>query len=300
MSQDLPPGLSPVPAPFLVTRMGSEGLTHAETRGRRFVAPSRGVRLPASAAASDPARWMAAHLPLRPESVLSHVTAARIHGLPLPRRWEDCVLVHVTTPREVPRPRRRDIVTHHAQLPGADVCVVGGLRVTSLARTFVDVASIVGFADLVALGDVVLQRRGLSREALLAVARGRQRYPGRGRAISAVAWLDPRAASPRESHLRVLLRRARLPRPEVNALITDDAGGFLAVGDLVFRRHRVVVEYDGQVHAPMAQRAKDAARRAVLREHGWIVVEIVGADMAYPARVIARVQAALRDGASRP
>ena len=49
----------------------------------------------------------------------------------------------------------------------------------------------------------------------------------------------------------------------------------------------------------MAQRAKDAARRAVLREHGWIVVEIVGEDMRYPARVVDRVRRALADGISQ-
>jgi predicted RNA-binding protein with RPS1 domain len=32
---------------------------------------------------------------------------------------------HVTTPRDVPRPRRRDIVTHHALLPDSDVVNVG-------------------------------------------------------------------------------------------------------------------------------------------------------------------------------
>ena len=143
-------------------------------------------------------------------------------------------------------------------------------------------------------------RRGLSSPAdLLAVAMARATYPGRRRAVLAIAWLDPAAASPRESHLRVLLRRGRLPRPEVNAVITDEHGGFLAVGDLVFRRERVIVEYDGEVHAPMPQRAKDAARRALLREHGWIVVEIVGEDMRYPHRVLARVRSALADGAVR-
>lgn len=205
----------------------------------------------------------------------------------------------MTTPREVPRPRRRDIVTHHASLPSSDVCVVEGLRVTSPARTYVDMASLLAFDDVVALGDVVLRRHLSSREELLRVASARATYPGRRRAVSAIAWLDAAAASPRESHLRVLLRRGRLPRPEVNGVIRDADGGFLAVGDLVFRRERVVVEYDGDVHASMQQRAKDAARRAVLREHGWIVVEIVGEDMRYPHRVLARVRSALADGAAR-
>ena len=284
---------------FLVSRDGTTDLTHAQTLSSRFVLTSRGVRLPAVGADTERARMEAAQLPLRPESVLSHVSAARIHGLPLPWRMRDAARAHVTTPREVPRPRRRDIVTHHSFLPASDVCVAGGLRVTTPARTYVDMAALLRRDELVALGDVLLRRGAASPEDLLAVATARGNYPGRHRAVSTVAWLDPAAASPRESHLRVLLRGARLPRPEVNGLILDEQGGFLAVGDLVFRRHRVIVEYDGEVHAPMRQRAKDAGRRALLREHGWIVVEIVGEDMRYPHRVVARVRSALADGVAR-
>jgi hypothetical protein len=287
-------------APFLVTADGGGELTRTQARHPSLELTSRGVRLPRQAADGIRARWLAAQLPLRPESVLSHTTAALVHRLPLPRALEGGVPVHVTTPRESPRPRRRDIVTHHARLPPEDVRRVGDLRVTSPERTYVDMAAILGFADLVACGDIVLRDHGASPEALLLVAEARLRYPGRPRAVAAVGWLDARSASPRESHLRVLLRRAGLPRPEVNGLITDEHSGFLAIGDLVFRRERVVVEYDGEVHAPMAQRARDAARRALLREHGWIVVEVVGADMHYPARVVARVRAALRDGRARP
>lgn len=285
--------------PFLVTHDGGGSVTRGESRHARFVLTSRGVRLPAGEADDVAARWLAAHLPLRSGIVLSHPTAAQLLGLPLPRALEDLTVAHVTTPRGASRPRRRDLVSHHAQLPAEDVVHLWGLPITSPARTYVDMASLLDHADLVALGDVVMRRFNVSRETLLGVARQRLRFPGRGKALAAVAWLDPRAESPRESHLRVLLRQARLPLPEVNADIVDEQGRFLARGDLVFRRERVIVEYDGEVHASMEARAKDAARRARLREAGWIVVEIVGADMHDPARVIARVRAALRDGRER-
>ena len=284
--------------PFLVTADGTATLSRMQARHPSYLLTSRGVRLPTSSADADAARWSAALLPLRPESVLSHTSAAQVHRLPIPRHLERDARVHVTTPRDLPRPRRRDLVTHHASLAAVDVCLIDGLRSTTPARTYVDMAALLPFDHLVALGDVVLRRHLADRELLLGVARSRRRFPGRGRAIAAVAWLDPAAASPRESALRVLLQRAKLPRPEVNGVITDDVGGFLAVGDLVFRRERVIVEYDGEVHAPMTQRAKDAARRALLREHGWIVVEIVGEDMRYPARVVARVRTALADSAA--
>ncbi len=285
--------------PFLVTRTGAGQLTHAQTRNARFVLTSTGVRLPASDAASAHARWIAAHLPLRPESVLSHSTAAQLLGLPLPRALQDRPIAHVTTPRSVTRPRRRDIVTHSADLPDEDVVRLLGLRLTSPARTYVDMASLLSRSDLVALGDVVLRSHGVTPERLRIVAERRLRYPGRGRARGAIAWLDPGAESPRESHLRVLLRTAGLSACEVNGIIVDARGRFVARGDLVFRRERVLVEYDGEVHASMEARARDADRRARLREAGWIVVEIVGADMHHPTRVIARVRAALKDGRTR-
>jgi very-short-patch-repair endonuclease len=286
-------------SPFLVTARGTGAMSRAQARGRRLMLTSRGVRLPIAAGDADALRLIqAAQLPLRADVVLSHTTAARLLGLPLPRHLQDDNAIHVTAGRHHSRPRRRDIVTHHAQMPEMDVAELGDFRLTTPARTFVDLAAVLDFAHLVAVGDVALRRHSTSREAMLVVARRRLRYPGRKQAVAAIAWLDPRAESPRESHLRVLLRRAGLPSPEVNGVITDEAGQFLARGDLVFRRHRVIVEYEGEVHAPLAQRAKDAARRALLREHGWIVVEIVGEDMRYPARVLARVQAALQ-GSSR-
>jgi very-short-patch-repair endonuclease len=285
--------------PFLVTANGGSEFSRAQARRREFELTSRGVRLPTADTTVDRARWLAAQLPLRPESVLSHSTAAQLYRAPLPLSLQTTLPVHVTTPRDVPRPRRRDIVTHHASLPDSDVTTLAEFRLTTPERTYVDMASLLGFDHLVALGDVLLRDHGASSDSLLHVAEARRSYPGRRSAVNAVGWLDSGAASPRESHLRVLLRRGRLPRPEVNGVITDEHGGFLAVGDLVFRRERVIVEYDGAVHAPMRQRAKDASRRALLREHGWIVVEVVGEDMHYPQRVLARVRAALRDGMDR-
>lgn len=289
----------PTADPLHATKAGLPGITFEQMRNRAFTATSRGVRLHSSVADNPTSQWAAALLLLPSQSVLSHVSAAQVVHLPLPRRLEQPSPIHVTTPRDVPRPRRRDITSHHSDLTPAECQAVWGLRITSPARTFVDMASLLAHAELVALGDVVLRDHDLTQDDLREVALRRGRYAGRGRALKAIDWLHPGAESPRESHLRVLLRTARLPTPEVNGLIVSAQGQFLARGDLVFRRERVVVEYDGEVHAPMAQRAKDAARRARLREHGWIVVEIVGTDMHHPELVIARVQGALRDGSVR-
>jgi very-short-patch-repair endonuclease len=91
----------------------------------------------------------------------------------------------------------------------------------------------------------------------------------------------------------VVLIEAGLPAPVPNRLITDDSGGFLARGDLVYERLRIVIEYDGEHHAHPRQRSRDATRRTLLREHGWYVVEITAADLRNPQLAIAKVRAAL-------
>ena len=204
-------------------------------------------------------------------------------------------LIHVTAPRTVNRPRRRDIQTHYAVLHQDECMETEGFHVTSPARTYTDVAYRLKVPELVAFGDAMMRKYGVSRRELLATILRRKRYPGRLKARQCVDLLDPRAESPKESELRIMLQTARLPTPSVNPDILDSRGHFLARGDIAFEEHRVLVEYDGAYHAEMLQRAHDAARRALLREHGWIVVEIVGEDMKHPGRVISRVRKALID-----
>ena len=287
--------------PFLVTVKGGAGWTADEVRHPRFLLTSRGVRADAVAVEQQGwsysekpvTRWLAAQLPLGQEMVLSHATAAAILELPLPLWLADQKVIHITAPKTSNRPRRRDIHTHHAVLR-ADECIeVEGLRVTSPARTYTDVAYRLKVAELVAFGDAMMRRYGTTQRELLATILRRKRYPGRLKARQCVDLLDPRAESPKESELRIMLREAGLPAPSVNSDILDEHDQFLARGDLAFEEYRLLVEYDGAHHALMRQRAHDASRRAVLREHGWIVVEIVGEDMRYPSRVVSRVRTAL-------
>ena len=62
--------------------------------------------------------------------------------------------------------------------------------------------------------------------------------PGVRRARELLSLLDPRAESPMESYLRLLLIDAGLPRPEANANVCNADGEFLARADLPSdRRH---------------------------------------------------------------
>ena len=171
---------------------------------------------------------------------------------------------------------------------------VAGLRVTSPGRTYADLAGLLSVPDLVAVGDAVLRDHGVSTDDLLRTVQRRLRYTGKVRARETIPLLDSRSRSPQESRLRAHVHLAGLPRPEVNGVITDEYGGFLACCDLVFRKQRVVVEYDGAVHDAPERRRADATRRTLLREHDWYVVEVVDTDLQVPSRAIAKIRAALR------
>lgn len=170
---------------------------------------------------------------------------------------------------------------------------VDGVRLTSPARTFIDLAAMLSLPDLVAVGDAAVRGYDVPIDEFVMVLNRRLRYRGKVLARRAVPLLDGRAESPPESRLRVHLVEDGLPTPEVNAVITDEDGQFLARCDLVYRRWGVVVEYDGEVHASRRVRHSDAARRTLLREHGWHVVEIVADDLRFPERAVGKVRRAL-------
>ncbi|NEN06470.1 DUF559 domain-containing protein [Diaminobutyricibacter tongyongensis] len=98
-----------------------------------------------------------------------------------------------------------------------------------------------------------------------------------------------------ETRLRLHLRDARLPEPQVNAPIEDLYGEFVALGDLVYPEHRVVVEYDGGHHRTIEdQYNRDIDREYKIRSVGWELIRLNKSHLRNRAAVAkARVAAAL-------
>src|SRR5260370_1807578 len=63
-----------------------------------------------------------------------------------------------------------------------------------------------------------------------------------------VDLVEPKAESPMETRLRMLLMLAGLPRPEAQVSIQDDQGRFLGRPDLFYGLQRLAIEYDGGNH----------------------------------------------------
>lgn len=296
-------------APFTVTAGGQAGRGRMVFRHQRFTAPTRGVRVLRRSSDGLAQRVAAVGLALPVGWAAHGPTGGRLWRLPVPAYADDggrllvvCGPVSlVRLPREdlsagaqAPQAQRRDVRWRRVQTRPDETTTLNGIPVTTPARTFVDLAGDLTLPDLVAVGDDILRRGLASREDLAELVRRHRARRGVRRARRALELLDPRSESPQESRLRVIVIEAGLPAPVPNVTIRDASGGFLARGDLVYERWRVVVEYDGAHHADPSRRAADATRRTLLREHGWYVVEITAADLRHPHHAVAKVQAALR------
>jgi len=93
---------------------------------------------------------------------------------------------------------------------------------------------------------------------------------------------------------RLWFARGGLPEPELNAAILDDAGEWLAFGDLVWRERRVVAEFDGDYHrTDRGQWPIDVARRESVQEAGWTYLQLTARMVTVPVyadRLVARLR----------
>lgn len=213
-------------------------------------------------------------LVLPPGCVISHVTAARLHRLPLPTRWRPGERIDVGRRSGTP-PRARTVRGHRLAESVRTVRMSGvPVPVVAVEDLFGQLAQVLGHRDLVALGDLAVGRE--STRALPDLESGlRAGAAGVVTARAALADVLPGAASAMESYLRQDVVLAGAPEPELNAPIYDEEGTLVAVADLLWRRHRLIVEYNGLYHVESAaQRRRDEARRNRLECLGYRVIVV--------------------------
>jgi very-short-patch-repair endonuclease len=284
------------PQVFLVRRDEKD---YRESLSRRYRRPHRGVRVAREVGADLGVRCDAALVLAPAGAAISGRTAAELWNLPVPARFRGStdqrpqlmapVLAGGSTVDVA------GIECRLCLLPPWQVTMLAGRAVTTPARTFLDLAAVLELADLVAVGDVILRRRLATPGELMRVLDWASRRRGVRRARKALPLLSTRSRSPQESRLRAMLAMEELPAPEPNAQVHDERGGFLAEGDLVWRKYRVMIEYDGQVHLGETQRRKDAARRNDLLMAGWLLLVYTADVLATrPARIVSDVSDALR------
>jgi hypothetical protein len=230
------------------------------------------------------------------EAAFSHTTSALALGAPLPPHCGH--RLHVTVPDGWESPERKGIVGHCALLPPAHVTTASGVRITTASRTLLDLAGVLGLADLVAVGDFCLRESLCSLADLAAIADWARGRRGVRRLRVATGLMNGNSWSRPESLVRVWSVRGGLPEPEVNAWISDPDGVPRYRGDLVFRASRVIVEYDGGHHRDSVQFAADLRRRNDLQRWGWRIVHVEASMLGRPHEVVDLIREAVVAGPS--
>ena len=279
----LPAGLSPMA--FSVAEAAHLGLTPGRLRSGLYL-PTRGVRSVAPPVTLiERARIFAKAAP--DGFALSHQSAAALLGLPLSYAMEHDDRLHIMTTTSWGR-MRRDGVSAHRGLETREVVLVEGLPVVSAPDTWVDLGELVGrgkpagLDDLIVAGDVAANIVGGTAPLRDALAR-RVRPRGKVTLSYARHRIRLRSASAMETRSRLMVVRAGLPEPQLNAHVVSTTGQWLACCDLVWKGQRVVGEYNGvQWHEGSEREELDGIRRGGLEHDGWRVVDIVAADVFEP------------------
>jgi hypothetical protein len=264
----------------------------------------RGVYARADMAAEVRARTSGAHL-LQAAAALatsgpaaaSHQTAALIHGLDILGKPPPDVTL--TKPPGRSRSARPGTCLHWAQLPDEHITVQHGMRVTTVARTVIDLARTAEFRAGVVTADSGLHQKLVTKAELESVLAGCERRRGIQRATDVVAFADMRAESVLESIARVVFRDCGLPTPDLQVW----AGGAEAVGrvDFLWRRQRTVAEVDGLMKYAIPGRAVlQLERDKRLRDAGYEVVHLSWHEVTEnPAYVATAIRTAFQRTASR-
>lgn len=189
-------------------------------------------------------RSEAAWLWTRRRGVLAGPAAAALHGA----NWidEDEPVELIWSNQHAPI----GIVTRSQRLRDNEITCVAGLPVTTVARTAFDLSCRLTTGEAVARLDALMRATPFSVEEVLLVTKGHPRARGLQRLREALPLVDPAAASPKETWLRLLIVNAGLPTPETQIPVVMHYRT-VALLDMGWERFKVAVEYDGDQHRTM-------------------------------------------------
>lgn len=270
--------------------LGSEALSAGELTPyrlrSRYVALHKDVYVSRDVELTAQLRAKALWLRSRRRGVLAGYSAAALHG----SKWINASLpaaIIDTNARREPR-----VQIWEDRIEADEVCVVGGMRVTTPERTALDLASRFPLDPAVAAVDALIQATHLK---LADVEQLVERYRGRRgikTARAALDLVDGGAQSPKETWLRLLLIRAGFPRPQTQIAVSNEWGWAEAYLDMGWEDLKVAAEYDGAHHATSRYHYRKDIRRheKVTHRYGWIVVRVVAED--HPQDIIGRVRQA--------
>lgn len=288
---------------FLVEDAHLLGLSRKQVSRDGIFTPSRGIRLPLHSRGTI-ADNVRAYCQLDPASVLTHSTAARICCICLPAWLDQDWRIHIARRADGCQPRRRNVVGHQLAFRPGEVVMLDGVRLTSPARTWLDLASLLSIDELVAAGDSIVVEHGddfpAPRTPLATIPELQKivgQHPGmRGvkKARLALDLIRVGADSAPETMLRLALVHAGLPEPVLNVVLRNSLGHPVVWPDGAYPDQRIALQYDGFHHGESEQYVRDIRRQNLTESLGWREVRVQKSDLEGDRPfVVEKVKAAL-------
>jgi hypothetical protein len=273
---------------FSLRAADKAGVTRTRTAAHDLVTVSRGIRMPIDCEASGAAA-LRAYTDTDDTSILASLSAARIWGHPLPSYRNGDWRIHIARCPGFSVPRRANVVGRLLTFLPEEVVEYDGVRVTSPARTWLDLASELKLPDLVAAGDFLICRHDAEfpypKEALCSIEQLQRmvaRHPGMRGVRAARHALDLvriGADSAPETLMRLALLDAGLPEPMLNHVVWGDAGQPVLWPDAAYPGFRIALQYDGEIHENTGQYLRDIRRQEMSAAYGWLEVRVSKLDL---------------------
>jgi hypothetical protein len=242
----------------------------------------------------------------RSDYVVSHASAAVLHGIPV--GWADLSEVHVTRASHgggrIEAARR----VHAGVLEPHWCTFVDGVLVTTVARTIVDLAKVAPTYVSVGAADAAVQLKLCTMSELWAALESVRGHPYSRRSHLALSLCDGRSESPGESRARLVLNGGGLPATELQISIFDERGRFIGRADGGYPDKGLLWEYDGKTKYGRLLKPGQTILDVVLAEKereseftelSWGIIRIVNRDFAQATELRDRVARAT-ERASRP
>lgn len=271
---------------------GSDAFLRRELRAGRLRRAHQGVYVEIRRDFDERARLAAALLRAGPDAVLSHGTAARVHGID---SGEGAPLIHVSVPHHRrPRPIAGVLLHRPAFIPDRDHIVRGELSVTSLERTVLDqCGAIPSERERVAFVAQVLQNGRTTRERLSDCLERSRPVRGCRQLERALYLLSTGYETIIETELADIGRAVGLSlRPQATVEI---GGGIRYRLDLLDEDLLLDLEADGERHLTAEAREDDLLRDERLRSAGLEIARFTGRQIRRERRDIAQRLIVVRD-----
>jgi predicted transcriptional regulator of viral defense system len=204
------------------------------------------------------------------ESFASHRTAAEMHGLPV----DSPSVIEITTRSSVRTPNL--IVHRRASWPPGDVTAVDGIRVSTIPRTLLDLASVVRLGQLARSLDAALHR-GSTLDSIhhrleATAVRGRTGTTNLRTLIEERMNEGAAVESPLERDFFTFVRAREMPEPVAQYPVMIE-GHVVARLDFAYPDLKIGIELDGYAfHSDREAFERDRRRLTELIILGWRIL----------------------------